>query len=109
MIEPKFPFRQFFDFRFGVNAIHLLQSPPPYPNAAPPARSALSVSQLAAPIERARFCRLASPADFVEWLASAQLDSAQALSPLRTKSFDGLLGGNIHLRLTERIVHNIIA
>ena len=33
----------------------------------------------------------------------------QALSPLRTKSFDGLLGGNNPLRLTERIVHNFIA
>jgi hypothetical protein len=34
--------------------------PSPYPNAAQPARSALSVAQLAAPFERARFCRLSS-------------------------------------------------
>jgi hypothetical protein len=51
MIKPKLPFRQFFDFRFGVQRHPLLQSPPPYPNAAQPTRSALSVSQLAAPIE----------------------------------------------------------
>jgi hypothetical protein len=33
----------------------------------------------------------------------------QALYPLLTKSFDGLLGANNPLRLTERIVHNFIA
>jgi hypothetical protein len=75
MIEPKFPFRQFFDFRFGVRRQPLLQSPPPYPNAAQPARSALSVAQLAAPIERARFlpavqpgglCRMACKCAFSE-------------------------------------------
>ena len=33
----------------------------------------------------------------------------QALSPLWIKVFDGLLAGNNHLRLTERIVHNFIA
>ena len=27
MIEPKFPFRQFFDFRFGVNASRFFISP----------------------------------------------------------------------------------
>jgi hypothetical protein len=27
MIEPKFPFRQFFDFRFSVNASRFLTSP----------------------------------------------------------------------------------
>jgi hypothetical protein len=55
MIEPKFPFRQFFDFRFGVNAIRFFNLPYPYPNAAQPARSSLSVAQPAAPIERALF------------------------------------------------------
>jgi hypothetical protein len=29
MIEPKFPFRQFFDFRFGVNAIRFFNLPHP--------------------------------------------------------------------------------
>jgi hypothetical protein len=29
MIEPKFPFRQFFDFRFGVNASHFFNFPHP--------------------------------------------------------------------------------
>jgi hypothetical protein len=29
MIEPKFPFRQFFDFRFGVNASRFFHLPHP--------------------------------------------------------------------------------
>jgi hypothetical protein len=29
MIEPKFPFRQFFDFRFGVKAIRFFNLPHP--------------------------------------------------------------------------------
>jgi hypothetical protein len=29
MIEPKFPFRQFFDFRFGVNASRFFNLPHP--------------------------------------------------------------------------------
>jgi hypothetical protein len=31
MIEPKFPFRQFFDFRFGVNASRFFNLPHPHP------------------------------------------------------------------------------
>jgi hypothetical protein len=49
MIEPKFPFRQFFDFRFSVSASRFFNLPHPYPNAAQPTQSALSVAQLAAP------------------------------------------------------------
>jgi hypothetical protein len=41
MIEPKFPFRQFFDFRFGVNASRFFNFP--YPAAARFLRSARSL------------------------------------------------------------------
>ena len=51
MIEPMFPCRQFLRFSFRRKRQPLLQFPPPYPNAAHPARSASSVVQLAALIE----------------------------------------------------------
>jgi len=57
MIEPKFPFRQFFDFRFGVNAIRFFNLPHPISTLRNPTQSALSVAQLTVPIQRALFCR----------------------------------------------------
>jgi hypothetical protein len=70
MIEPEFPFRQFFDFRFGVDASHFFNSPT-LSKRCTTCAIRVSVAQLATPIERALFCRLSSQADFVEWPASA--------------------------------------
>jgi len=70
-------------FSFRRKRQPLLPSPPPYPNAAQPARPALSVAQLAAPINVRVFAGCPAQADFVECLASAQLDSAQALFRMR--------------------------
>ena len=46
IIEPKFPVRPVLRFSFRRKRQPLLPSPPPYPNAAQPARPALSVAQL---------------------------------------------------------------
>jgi hypothetical protein len=47
------------------------------------------------------FCRLSSPRRTLS--NGLQVPSAQALSPLRTKSFDGLLGGNTPCVLSSEL------
>jgi hypothetical protein len=67
MIEPEFSFRQFFDFRFGVNASRFFNLPHPIQtlhnlrDPRCPSRNLLLPSNV----------RLLSRADFVEWLATA--------------------------------------
>jgi hypothetical protein len=80
MIEPKFPFRQFFDFRFGIRRRRPLHLPHPIQTLRNLRNSRSLSRNLPLPLNVGVF----------------------ASCP------DERLGGNNLLRPTERIVHNLI-
>jgi hypothetical protein len=87
MIESKFPFRQFFDFRLGIDGSHFFNFPT-LSKRCTTCAIRVSVAQLATPIERALFCRLSSQATlsnglqvaFSELNAAARLDCSRICS-----------------------------